>query len=50
MAQVQHDRDKKCQLSFKTLGGLKKILFNFGVLNKTARFGIENAINQCKVQ
>ena len=50
MAQVQQDLDKKCQLSFSSLEGLKKILFNFDELNKITRFGIENAINECKVQ
>jgi len=50
MAQVQHDRDKKCQLFFQRLEGLIKIMFNFDGLDKTTRFGIENAINQCKVQ
>ncbi len=50
MAQVQHDRDKKCQLSSKSLEGLKKSLHNFDDLNKTSQIGIENAINQRKVQ
>jgi len=50
MAQVQHNRDKKCQLSSSHLEGLKKIIFNFDNLNKTAWIGIENAINLCKVQ
>jgi hypothetical protein len=35
MAQVQHDRDKKCQLSPRDTGGLKKIIFNFDDLSKT---------------
>ena len=50
MAQVRQDLDKKCQLSSQSLEGLKKILFNFDELNKINRFGIENAINECKVQ
>jgi len=50
MAQVQQDLDKKRQLSFSSLEGLKKILFNFDELNKINRFGIENAVNECKVQ
>jgi hypothetical protein len=35
MAQVQHELDKKCQLSPLSPGGLKKILFNFDHLNKS---------------
>jgi|MudIll2142460700_1097286.scaffolds.fasta_scaffold01146_2 hypothetical protein len=35
MAQVQHDRDKKCQLSSRDAGGLKKIICNFDHLSKT---------------
>ena len=50
MAQVQHELDKKCQLFPLSLDGLKKIFFSFSELNKINWFGIENAINQCKVQ
>jgi hypothetical protein len=50
MTQVQRDRDKKRQLSFSSLEGYRKIIFNFDKLNKMIRFGIENAINECKVQ
>jgi excisionase family DNA binding protein len=42
--------DKKCQLSSQNLEGPKTLLCNFNDLDKSVRFGIENAINQCKVQ
>jgi len=50
MAQVRHEGDKKRQLSPLSLEGPEKIIFSFSQLNKINRFGIENAINQCKVQ
>ena len=50
MAQVRHEGDKKWQLFPLSLDCPKKIVFNFSQLNKINRFGIENAINQCKVQ
>ena len=50
MAQVRHEGDKKWQLSPLSLDCPKKIVFNFSQLNKINRFGIENAINECKVQ
>ena len=50
MTQVQHNQDKKCQLSSSSQEGFIKILFNSDGLNKSGQFGIENAINQCKVQ
>jgi len=50
MAQVQHNLDKKCQLSFRKLEDFKKLLFNFNDLNESNCFGIENAIKECKVQ
>jgi hypothetical protein len=49
MAQVRHEGDKKRQLSPLSVDGLEKIIFSFSQLNKINRFGIENAINQCKV-
>ena len=50
MRQVQRYGDKKCQLSFQNLEGLKKIIFNYAELDEIIYFGIENAINKCKVQ
>ena len=50
MAQLQHEWDKKCQLLLVTPEGVKKILLNFNSLNNISWFGIENAINLCKVQ
>jgi excisionase family DNA binding protein len=50
MAQVQHELDKKCQLSPLCPECLKKIIFSFDDLDKINRFGIENAIKECKVQ
>ncbi len=50
MAQVRQELDKKWQLFSIRLGGPKKILFSFSGLNKISRFGMENAIKECKVQ
>jgi hypothetical protein len=49
MRQVQRFQDKKRQFSSNKLGGFKKNLINYGWLGETTNFGIENAINQCKV-
>lgn len=48
--QVQQNGDKKCHLSFSKSRGKRDFIFNIKDLNKTVRFGIENAINYCKVQ
>jgi hypothetical protein len=50
VGQVQRKGDKKCQLSSPIFRSLKKNLFNYGELNENGHFGIENAINECKVQ
>ena len=50
MRQVQRLEDKKRQLSANMLEVHKKNIINYNELNKTIDFGIENAINQCKVQ
>ena len=53
MGEVRQDQrqgDKKRQLASNKLEGFKKIIFNYGELGETIYFGIENAINQCKVQ
>jgi len=50
MAQVRHGWDKKWQHPPSSPIGPKKILFDFNMLNKMNGFGIENAINKCKVQ
>jgi len=50
MAQVRHGWDKKWQRPPLRPVRRKKIVFDFSRLNKINRFGIENAIKQCKVQ
>jgi len=50
MTQVRHELDKKWQLSPLSSDGLKKMFFSFSRLNKINRFGMENAIKECKVQ
>lgn len=50
MRQVQRLEDKKRQLSANMLVVHEKNIINYNELNKTIDFGIENAINQCKVQ
>ena len=50
MAQVRHGWDKKWQHPPSSPIWPKKILFDFNTLNKMNGFGIENAINECKVQ
>jgi hypothetical protein len=49
MRQLQLFEDKKRQFSPHKLESFKKNLFNYRGLDKTICFGIENAINQCKV-
>ena len=48
--QVQRFQDKKRQFSSHGLEGFEKNLFNSRWLGETICFGIENAINKCKVQ
>jgi hypothetical protein len=50
MGQVQRYGDKKCQLLSQNSDGPLKKHFNYDGLNEIVYFGIENAINKCKVQ
>jgi len=49
MRQVQRFHDKKRQFSSHKQEGFEKNLINYNGLGETIYFGIENAINQCKV-
>jgi len=49
MRQVQRWEDKKCQLLSEESRGLRKIIINYSGLKEIIYFGIENAINNCKV-